>query len=41
VVHKPDSLAALSGLSGVGEKKMERYGEIFLKVISRFRSASR
>jgi ATP-dependent DNA helicase RecQ len=36
-VHKPNSLAAMSGISGVGEKKMERYGDIFLKVISQYR----
>jgi len=33
-IRKPASLAALSGISGVGEKKMERYGETFLKVIA-------
>ena len=32
--RRPVSLAALSQISGVGEKKMERYGAIFLKVIS-------
>jgi ATP-dependent DNA helicase RecQ len=32
--RRPTSLAALSQISGVGEKKMERYGAIFLKVIS-------
>jgi ATP-dependent DNA helicase RecQ len=34
VLHRPDSLAAMSSISGVGEKKIERYGAIFLKVIS-------
>ena len=34
VVQKPNSLFALSKISGVGEKKMEAYGPIFLKVIS-------
>jgi ATP-dependent DNA helicase RecQ len=33
VLHKPDSLSALSQISGVGEKKMERYGAYFLQVI--------
>jgi ATP-dependent DNA helicase RecQ len=34
VIQKPNSLFALSGISGVGEKKMEAYGSIFLKVIA-------
>ena len=33
-VQKPGTLFALSGISGVGEKKMERYGEAILRVIS-------
>jgi ATP-dependent DNA helicase RecQ len=33
VLQKPQSLFALSNISGVGEKKVERYGEIFLQVI--------
>ena len=33
VLQKPQSLFALSNVSGVGEKKVERYGEIFLQVI--------
>jgi len=33
-IHKPRSLAAMSQISGVGEKKMERYGDIFLQVIA-------
>ena len=36
-IQKPKSLAAMSQISGVGEKKMERYGEVFLEVISRHR----
>jgi ATP-dependent DNA helicase RecQ len=34
-IQRPVSLFALSNISGVGEKKMERYGEIFLEVILR------
>jgi ATP-dependent DNA helicase RecQ len=34
VVHKPASLFAFSNISGVGEKKMERYGDTFLEVIA-------
>ncbi|MBL0318499.1 MAG: DNA helicase RecQ [Alphaproteobacteria bacterium] len=30
---KPKSLSAMSTISGVGEKKMERYGHVFLKII--------
>ncbi|MFN2259491.1 MAG: HRDC domain-containing protein, partial [Parasphingopyxis sp.] len=30
---KPDSLAALSRVNGVGTKKLERYGDAFLEVI--------
>jgi ATP-dependent DNA helicase RecQ len=33
-IQKPNSRFALSGISGVGESKMERYGDIFLTVIS-------
>lgn len=33
---KPKSVSAMSSISGVGEKKMERYGEVFLKVIEGF-----
>ena len=33
VIHKPRSLSAMSHISGVGEKKMERYGDTFLQVI--------
>ncbi len=36
-IHKPRSLAALSQISGVGEKKMERYGDTFLQVIAEHR----
>jgi ATP-dependent DNA helicase RecQ len=35
-VQKPVSLFAMSNITGVGEKKMERYGEIFLGVIAGF-----
>ncbi len=31
--QRPRTLAAFSGLSGVGEKKLERYGEAFLTVL--------
>ena len=34
ILQKPQSLFALSNISGVGEKKVERYGEIFLQVIA-------
>ncbi len=33
-IHKPNSLSALSRINGVGEKKMERYGDVFLQVIA-------
>ena len=33
-IQKPASRFALSGISGVGEAKMERYGDIFLQVIA-------
>ena len=33
-IQKPESLREMSGISGVGEKKIERYGEAFLDVIS-------
>jgi ATP-dependent DNA helicase RecQ len=36
-IHKPNSLFAMSGISGVGERKMERYGQTFLDVITRHR----
>ena len=32
-VQKPDSLQALSGISGIGEKKRERYGEALLAIL--------
>jgi ATP-dependent DNA helicase RecQ len=35
-VQKPNSRFALSGISGVGESKMERYGDIFLTIISQY-----
>ena len=35
VRHRPASLAQMSGISGIGQTKLERYGEIFLEVISR------
>ncbi|MDZ7703446.1 MAG: DNA helicase RecQ [Trueperaceae bacterium] len=34
VAHKPQSLAALGELPGVGEVKLERYGQAFLNVVS-------
>ena len=37
-LHKPTSLSALSNISGVGEKKVERYGEMVLEVIFAHRS---
>jgi len=33
-VQKPRSLFAMSQISGIGEKKMERYGDTFLQVIA-------
>ena len=33
VVHRPESAEALLQLSGVGEAKLERFGEAFLGVI--------
>ena len=33
VAHKPRSLHDLGALSGVGEKRLERYGDLFLEVI--------
>jgi ATP-dependent DNA helicase RecQ len=33
---KPTSLAALSGVSGVGEAKLERYGAAFIAAIAAF-----
>ena len=35
---KPDSLSQLAGISGVGEMKMQRYGQVFLEVIAEFAS---
>jgi ATP-dependent DNA helicase RecQ len=35
-IQKPASRFALSGISGVGETKIERYGDIFLQVIANF-----
>jgi ATP-dependent DNA helicase RecQ len=37
-IQRPRSLATMSGISGVGEKKMERYGEVFLKIIAEHRA---
>jgi ATP-dependent DNA helicase RecQ len=31
--QKPQTMAALGSVKGVGEKKLERFGEVFLKVI--------
>jgi ATP-dependent DNA helicase RecQ len=33
-IAKPATLFAMSNISGVGEKKIERYGELFLRVIA-------
>ena len=38
-IRKPTGRAEISGISGVGEKKMERYGDIFLQVISQHEMA--
>jgi ATP-dependent DNA helicase RecQ len=35
---RPTSLFALSNISGVGQSKMERYGDAFLQVIARYES---
>jgi ATP-dependent DNA helicase RecQ len=35
-IHRPNSLTAMSNISGVGQRKMERYGEIFLEAISQY-----
>jgi ATP-dependent DNA helicase RecQ len=35
-IRKPSSLGALSTISGVGEKKIERYGAVFLEVIREY-----
>jgi ATP-dependent DNA helicase RecQ len=32
-VARPDSLDALAGISGVGEKKLERYGEELIRLV--------
>jgi ATP-dependent DNA helicase RecQ len=39
VLARPMSVADMSGISGVGEKKMERYGEMFLDVIAQHEAA--
>ncbi|ALG66943.1 DNA helicase RecQ [Beggiatoa leptomitoformis] len=33
VIHRPDSLHALSRISGVGVRKLERYGQPFLNIL--------
>ena len=38
-LRKPANLTEMSGISGVGEKKMERYGDVFLKAISHYEAA--
>jgi ATP-dependent DNA helicase RecQ len=38
-MQRPASLRELAGISGVGERKMERYGKIFLEVIARHETA--
>jgi ATP-dependent DNA helicase RecQ len=35
--RRPSSHAELLGVSGVGTTKLERYGDVFLSVIERFR----
>jgi ATP-dependent DNA helicase RecQ len=35
-LQRPTTLSALAQISGVGQKKMERYGAVFLKVIADF-----
>jgi ATP-dependent DNA helicase RecQ len=40
VLQKPTSLHAMSGITGIGQTKIERYGEVFLDVISRHRRAA-
>jgi ATP-dependent DNA helicase RecQ len=35
-IQKPNALEAMSDISGIGEVKLKRYGEIFLKVILNF-----
>jgi ATP-dependent DNA helicase RecQ len=37
-MQRPRSLSAMSQISGVGEKKIERYGEIFLEAIRQFQN---
>ncbi len=39
-VFKPDSLAALSMIHGMGETKKERYGQVFLETIAKQRKSS-
>ncbi|PKO56629.1 MAG: ATP-dependent DNA helicase RecQ, partial [Betaproteobacteria bacterium HGW-Betaproteobacteria-19] len=31
---RPDSMAALGGITGIGDRKLEAYGEDILKVVS-------
>jgi ATP-dependent DNA helicase RecQ len=38
--HQPQTLAAFRGISGVGDVKLERYGEAFLDAIREFTAAS-
>jgi ATP-dependent DNA helicase RecQ len=33
-LSRPDSLAELAGISGVGEKKLDAYGEQLLEVVA-------
>ncbi|MEE9398448.1 MAG: DNA helicase RecQ [Methylococcales bacterium] len=40
VAHRPASLDEFSRLSGVGESKLEKYGESFLTVLSRYRDGA-
>jgi len=39
-IFKPDSMGALMDISGMGERKAERYGRAFLDAIARWRSAA-
>ena len=38
VLRKPDSLAALEEVHGVGPAKLEAYGDTILKLLDRFRT---
>jgi len=38
VEHRPETLEQLSNISGVGERKLESYGEAFIDVLNEFRN---